>query len=144
MHIVAGPERTWRPPALSSLVNRLNQPAASPTQQLPYNLSTRTSPGPPQPEQVYLDASSDEDEPTPAPAVAEATAAVDSQQTALSIYTVAAEPFKALLAVVATPPGDHILHAVCCDLHAQSAVTCMFSLLWLALLILLWLALLER
>ena len=103
MCLTAVPERRWRAPALSSLVNRLNQPSTqlqpnSNATKLPSTAAKRAD----QQKQFYLDGSSDEDE----EAVAEALpAAADRQQGALSIYTMAAAPFQALIACVAKPPG---------------------------------------
>lgn len=107
------PTRVWQAPALSSLVSRLNQPGASPNSKMqphsPGKASPFASPAPALPEQVYLDASSDDEE--VAPARSEATAAAETGSEPLSIYTAAAEPFKALLASIHNPPGKLSTHS---------------------------------
>ena len=86
--------KQWRPPALSSLVNRLAQP--------PGVQPNPSPPSRPKPEedQHYLDPSSDEEEP-PAASGPEA----GSGGGGLSIYSAAAGPFRALLACIAAEPG---------------------------------------
>lgn len=93
--LLAEAGKQWRAPALSSLVNRLAQPAGK-----------QPVPSPParsKPEEIYLDPSSDEEEQVAASAEPEED--TSSIQGGLSIYSAAAGPFRSLLACIATEPG---------------------------------------
>ena len=63
---------------------------------------------------MYLDASSDEEE-EPEAAVTEPAAAAGSshEQSAVSIYSMAAEPFRALVACITDPPGVPYKQQLC-------------------------------
>lgn len=92
--------KQWRAPALSSLVNRLAQPAGK----QPYPSSP--SPSKPKEEEHYLDPSSDEEEQAAASAKPQEDAS--SAEGGLSIYSAAAGPFRALLACIAAEPGTSV------------------------------------
>ena len=81
VHAVASEK--WQAPALSSLVNRLAQPAGKTTQ----SSSPLRRQLQPQDDQVYLDASSDEEE-----EAAQQEPPERSRDAGLSIYSAAAEP----------------------------------------------------
>ena len=104
-HAVASEK--WQAPALSSLVNRLAQPAGKATQ----SSSPLRRQLQPQDDQVYLDASSDEEE-----EAAQQEPPESSRDAGLSIYSAAAEPFRALLACIANAPGEK---PVGCREHRQ-------------------------
>ena len=76
--------------------------------------------GPPHPyqEQVYLDASSDEEEQGPTVPAAVQEEAIAAADEGLSIYSVAAEPFRALLACIAQPPGGCLILVLAVTLSA--------------------------
>lgn len=108
--------KQWRPPALSSLVNRLAQPSG---------MQPNPSPPPrpkPEEDQHYLDPSSDEEEPPPA-----LDLEASGTGSGLSIYSAAAGPFRALLACIAAEPGalsQTLVKSNPCCKNAHGAANC--------------------